>query len=108
MDHDDRYYDICIRRAHSYCSVCYSPAIAGTGTTAATSYGISAGSAGPAQTAAIGSTCSGITTVNPAAPTMSGLGDYLDIAILQPGTGTSTEVNPRKNIFLTFPNIFCR
>ena len=32
-----RYYDICIRRARSYCSVCYSPAIAGTGTTAATS-----------------------------------------------------------------------
>ena len=32
-----RYYDICIRRARSYCSVCYSPAIAGTDTTAATS-----------------------------------------------------------------------
>ena len=96
MDHDDRYYDICIRRARSYCSVCYSPAIAGTGTTAATSYGISAGSSGPAQTAAIGSHCNGITTVSAAgAPALSGRGDYLDIAILQPGTGTSTEVKPR-------------
>ena len=31
--------------------------------------------------------------VHPAAPTMSGLGDYLEIAILQPGTGTSTTVS---------------
>ena len=37
--------------------------------------------------------------MNPSAPTMSGLGDYVDIAILQPGTGTSTEVSPRKLYF---------
>ena len=71
-------------------------------------YGIGASSAGPAQTATIGSECTGVSTIPPSAPAMVGLGDYLDIAILQPGTGTSTEVNPRKNIFLTFPNIFCR
>ena len=54
-----QYYDICIRRTRSKCAVCFSPKITGTGTTAAASYGISAGSAGPAQTASVGSTCTG-------------------------------------------------
>ena len=39
--------------------------------------------------------------VHPAAPTMSGLGDYLEIAILQPGTGTSTTVSYDGDIILT-------
>ena len=55
-------------------------------------YGIGASSAGPAQTATIGSECTGVSTIPPSAPAMVGLGDYLDIAILQPGTGTSTTV----------------
>merc|ERR1711874_851790 len=37
-----QYYDICIRRARSYCSVCYSPYVSST--TAAISFGVSAGS----------------------------------------------------------------
>ena len=34
-------YDICIRRARSYCSVCYSPQIISTTTGTASSYGVS-------------------------------------------------------------------
>ena len=33
-------YDICIRRARSYCSVCYSPQIISTTTGTASSYGV--------------------------------------------------------------------
>ena len=30
-----QYYDICFRRQRSYCSICFSPQITGTSTTAA-------------------------------------------------------------------------
>merc|ERR1712141_140622 len=53
-----QYYDICIRRARNYCSVCYSPQIVAAAP-ALSSFGVSAGSVGPAQTNAIGSSCTG-------------------------------------------------
>ena len=82
-----QYYDICIRRARSYCSVCYSPYI--TSTTTASSFGISAGGYAPAIAAASGSFCTGITTLHGTATSNSGFGDYLDIVALQPSTGTT-------------------
>ena len=43
-----QFYDICFRRQRSYCSICFSPQITGTGTTAA----------GPAHTlASLSSSC---------------------------------------------------
>ena len=77
-----QYYDICIRRTRNYCSVCYSPQI----TTPTGSYGLSAGSIPGAQTNALGSLCTGVTTLNPAAGSMLGRGDYLDIVALQSPT----------------------
>merc|ERR1712016_158153 len=76
-----QYYDICIRRARSYCSICYSPQIFST--TAAVSFGVSAGSSAKVQTAAVGSYCTGVTGLGTSAPAMSGFGDYLDIIGLQ-------------------------
>ena len=84
-----QYDDICIRRARSYCSVCFSPQIVGTGADAS-SFGVSAGTVGAAQTNAIGSSCTGVTTLAASVgPTMAGLGDYLDIVALQPSIGTT-------------------
>merc|ERR1712223_2134152 len=82
-----QYYDICIRRARSYCSVCYSPYVSST--TAASSFGVSATGPGPALASSQGSLCTGITTLNPAVASNSGFGDYLDIVALQPSTGTT-------------------
>merc|ERR1719216_142797 len=82
-----QYYDICIRRSRSYCSICYSVAISSA--TAASSYGLSAGGYAPATAAASGSLCTGITTLSPTATSNTGFGDYLDILALQPGTGSS-------------------
>jgi len=82
-----QYYDICIRRARSYCSICYSVAISST--TAASSYGLSAGGYAPATAAASGSLCTGKTTFSPTATSNTGFGDYLDILALQPSTGSS-------------------
>merc|ERR1712117_405187 len=56
-----QYYDICIRRKRNNCAVCCSPRLTSTATTAAASFGLSTGSAGPTQTASIGSTCTGVT-----------------------------------------------
>ena len=56
----NQYYDICIRRTRSYCSVCYSPYI--TSTSTQSSYGVGGSSKEPAQTAAVGSVCTGVTT----------------------------------------------
>merc|ERR1719512_35679 len=82
-------YDICIRRARSYCSVCYSPQIISTTTGTASSYGVGASSLGPAQTGAIGSHCAGITTLNAINTNTVGAGDYLEIVSLQPSIGTT-------------------
>merc|ERR1712117_872310 len=84
-----QYYDICIRRARSYCSVCYSPQIISTTTGTASSYGLSAGSIAAIQTGAIGSSCSGVTTLSAIAANNVGLGDYLDITALQATIGSA-------------------
>ena len=82
-----QYYDICIRRARSYCSICYSPEIYST--TTVNSFGLSAGSVAATQTAAIGSWCTGLTTLSTTAASNAGFGDYLDIVALQTASGTS-------------------
>jgi len=89
-----QYYDICIRRKRSYCSVCFSPYIHAptTSTTAASSFGLSAGSVAATQTASVGSTCTGVTTVSTTEDNQVGYGDYIEVAALQPSTGTSTTV----------------
>ena len=89
-----QYYDICIRRKRSYCSVCFSPYIHAptTSTTAASSFGLSAGSVAATQTASVGSTCTGVTTASTTEDNQVGYGDYIEVAALQPSTGTSTTV----------------
>ena len=89
----DQYYDICIRRESGKCSICFSPNIVSSTTGTASSYGLGAGSSGPAQTNAIGVACTGVTTQ----PAAAGLGDYIEIANLQPGTGTAATINPAAN-----------
>ena len=86
----NQYYDICIRRTRSYCSVCYSPYI--TSTTTQSSYGIGGSSKDPAQTASVGSVCTGVTTFNSIEGNQVAYGDYLEIAALQAATGTSSTV----------------
>ena len=80
-----QYYDICIRRGRNSCSVCYSPQIVGTAP-AHSSFGLSAGSVIAIMTSAIGSSCTGVTTLNPAVASTAGSGDYLDIVFLQSTT----------------------
>jgi len=91
-----QYYDICIRRARSQCSVCFSPHVASIAAPTASSYGVGASSAGPVQNAAVGSTCTGITEQAQAAPLPvnagQGFGDYLEIVNLQPSIGTAGAV----------------
>merc|ERR1719415_145682 len=53
----NQYYDICIRRARGYCSLCFSPEITSTTTTNVASYGIGAGSVPGTHTSASGSYC---------------------------------------------------
>merc|ERR1719216_381226 len=91
-----QYYDICIRRARSYCSICYSPSITSTTTGTAASYGLSAGSVAAIQTNAIGSVCTGVTTLSTTIGSNVGLGDYLDIIALQPSTGTTGTLNENR------------
>jgi len=82
-------YDICIRRTRGYCSVCYDPVI----TTTTASFGLSSVSAdGPTLKSSVEEQCLGITEINPTAASSVAMGDYLEIAALQPGTGTSTTV----------------
>merc|ERR1712241_844078 len=93
-----QYYDICIRRARSYCSICYSPQVVGSSTAplTAASYGLSASSdpSGAAAIAAVGSICTGVTTLAPGAlPGNLGQGDYLDITGLQTAPGTAGLVS---------------
>merc|ERR1712154_604984 len=53
------------------------------------SYGLGAGSVAAIQTNAIGSVCTGVTTLSTTTATNDGHGDYLDIVALQPSTGTT-------------------
>jgi len=89
-----QYYDICIRRERSYCSVCYSVAIHSTANSIASSYGVGASSAVDAQKGGLGKQCTGITTQ----PATLGLGDYLEIANLQAAAGTAGTVNANYRI----------
>jgi len=100
----NQYYDICIRRKRSYCALCLSPKIAGTGTTAATSFGLGAGSAGPAQTASVGATCTGVTTVSATEGNQVGYGDYLEIAALHAPPFSSTTIKGVQRICGSFWN----
>ena len=86
----DQYYDICIRRERGYCYVCYSPYI--TSTTTQSSYGVGGSSLDPAQTASVGSVCTGVTTFSATEGSQVAYGDYLEIAALQAATGTSSTV----------------
>ena len=77
----DQYYDICIRRARGYCSICYSPEISNTAANAieGSSFGLGASDAVPAATAASstsGDDCTGQTIVAAAAADSFGLGKY--------------------------------
>ena len=86
----NQYYDICIRRARGYCSVCYSPHI--TSIAIQSSYGVGGSSVDPAQTATVGSQCTGVTTLNAIEGSQVALGDYLEIAALQTAPATSTTI----------------
>ena len=86
----NQYYDICIRRTRSYCSICYTPAIISSTTGTSSSYGLGAGSNAAAQKSAIGAICTGITIVGSANPVVGvGYGDYLEIANMLPSPATS-------------------
>ena len=86
----NQYYDICIRRTRSYCSICYTPAIISSTTGTSSSYGLGAGSDASAQKSAIGAICTGITIVGSANPVVGvGYGDYLEIANMLPSPATS-------------------
>ena len=86
----NQYYDICIRRTRSYCSICYTPAIISSTTGTSSSYGLGAGSDASAQKSAIGAICTGITIVGSANPVVGvGYGDYLEIANMLPSPATT-------------------
>ena len=87
----DQYYDICIRRARGYCSICYSPHIVSS--TMASSYGIGASSDDATQKSTIGSQCTGVTTLSSIETNQVGLGDYLEIPGLQNTPVTNAEVS---------------
>ena len=81
-----QYYDICFRRQRGYCSLCLSPEIApASSTKTASSYGLGSSSDADTSKSAVGDKCTGLTTE----PAAGGFGDYIEIANLQPGTGTS-------------------
>ena len=85
----DQYYNICVRRARGYCSLCFSPEITGNAAIEATSFGVSAGhpATEPASTSAVGSVCTGVTSILAAETTddaaTRGLGDYLGTQSIQ-------------------------
>ena len=61
----DQYYNICIRRARGYCSICYSPHVTTATATEATSFGVSAmhPDSDPAEQALVETYCLGITSI---------------------------------------------
>merc|ERR1712183_1229699 len=97
----NQYYDICIRRAQGFCSVCFSPQIMHTTPTAiateGSSFGLTAGStASIAVTSAMGPVCTGLTTFHATATIATGFGDYITIENIQPGTGTAGALGTDK------------
>ena len=67
-----------LRRESGKCCICYDPVSTGTAASAA-SYGLSSGPTGNAIKAAVGTQCTGVTTVAAAGV---GLGDYVEIPAL--------------------------
>ena len=87
----NQYYDICIRRARSYCSICYDPYISST--TASPSFGLGANAIATIMTATVGSYVTGVTTLNSGTiPAALGGGDYIEILAMQAPPTTSTTV----------------
>ena len=87
----NQYYDICIRRARSYCSICYDPYISST--TASSSFGLGANAIATIMTATVGSYVTGVTTLNSGTiPAALGGGDYIEILAMQAPPTTSTTV----------------
>ena len=67
-----------LRRESGKCCICYDPVSTGTAASAA-SYGLTAGPTADAIKAAVGTQCTGVTTVAAAGV---GLGDYVEIPAL--------------------------
>jgi len=84
----NQYYDVCFRRTRSQCSICFSPQVAETAADKASSYGLGSSSDDAAPKNHVGSGCTGVTTQ----PADTGLGDYIEIANLQPSIGASGTV----------------
>merc|ERR1711962_1946764 len=85
-------YDICFRRERGYCSICFSPEIVGSSTSLGTSFGLGTSAVATIMTAATGTYCSGYTLSTPTVANGIGGGDYVEIANLQPGTGTTGTI----------------
>jgi len=91
----NQFYDICIRRQKSYCSMCLSPQISpASSTKIASSYGLGSSSDATNSKAALGSTCTGLTTQ----PADTGYGDYIEIANLQPSIGTAGTITTANRV----------
>jgi len=88
----NQHYDICFRRQRGYCSLCFSPEIVGTSTSLGTSFGLGASAVATIMTAASGTQCSGYTLSTPTVANGVGDGDYVEVANLQPGTGTTGTI----------------
>ena len=103
----DQYYDICIRRARSSCSVCYSPVISGT--TTASSFGLGANAVATIATAAVGTLVNGVTTIAPTTETdAKGYGDYLEILAMQSPPGIAAATITGELYFITRLKSRCR
>ena len=59
-------YNICIRRAKGFCSICFTPKVLSTANSAASSFGVSTSdsTSAPVAESATESICTGITKVN--------------------------------------------
>ena len=62
----DQNYNICIRRAENFCSICYDPVVVSATAGSATSFGVSAGIAGsqPVTKSAGNNDCTGTTVTS--------------------------------------------
>jgi hypothetical protein len=89
-----QYYDICFRRTRGYCSICFSPQIIGTSTSAGSSYGLGASAVVTTLTSAVGTYCTGYTLSTPTVANGVGWGDYIEIANWQTSIGTTGTIGP--------------
>ena len=81
----DQNYNICIRRAENFCSICFAPVVRSATAGSATSFGVSAGIAGsqPVTKSAGNNDCTGTTVTSATAADNKGFGDYLEIGNMQ-------------------------